>query len=177
MNPADRDIPVTRTARNGRVLLLRHMTAEDVAPTLAFVNGLSYADSYFRFGRGGFKLTESDMLRQCGADPLVSRHYIVVARDNAGERVVANADSYRIGEREAYEFAVAVAEGWRGHGLARWLIARLAEDARDAGARYLVAEAMSSNARMLGFARRMGFSLAKQADNPTLTKMTLAIEG
>ncbi len=172
---ADHEVSSTRTVRNGRVLALRNLTVADVAATLAFVNGLSYADSYFRFGHGEYKLTEADILNQCDCDPLDSRHYIVVAMDTSGEWVVANADSYLISESEAFEFAVAVAEGWRGNGLARWLVGRLIEDARGAGARFMVAEAMSSNSRMLGFARRMGFTLSQQANNPTLTKMTLAL--
>jgi acetyltransferase len=166
----------TRGAPGGDILTLRRLAPADLDGALAFVNSLSFGDSYFRFGHPGFQISEADMRRQCHADPLESQHYIVALARAEGERVIAAADCCLRAEPESCEFALLVAEDWRRRGIARWLLDRLVACAREQGARRLVAKTLSSNAAMLRLARRAGFELAKGEDDKTVTRLVLHLD-
>jgi acetyltransferase len=76
------------------------------------------------------------------------------------ETVVAEARYVRDGnDATAAEFAVSVAENWRGKGLASLMLRKLACRAAAAGVRRMVGETLAGNARMLSLARRAGFSI------------------
>ena len=66
---------------------------------------------------------------------------------------------YVVGEDgETAEFAIAVADRWQGCGLAHRLLDALVACARRTGLRWLVADVLATNVRMLGLAQRMGFA-------------------
>lgn len=170
------DIAWVRQLPDGRALTLRRLTPSDVEVARAFFDNLSYGDCYYRFGRAGFRLSEAEIQGLCRSDPRVSRHDIVLAGAGDDIRVIANADCTLAPDGAACEFGILVAEGWRGRGIARWLMERMAENARVLGASRLVAEAMTSNRRMLGFARRLGFQAVADAERPALTWLELRLD-
>lgn len=165
-----------RTLPCGNALTLRRLTPADVQAAHAFFARLSYGDSYYRFGRAGFRISDTDLHRLCRSDPRVSRHDIVLTGEGVEIRVIANADCTLASDGMSCEFGILVAEGWRGRGIARWLMERMTANARALGARRLVAETMTSNRRMLGFARRLGFQAIVDAEHPTLTRLELTLD-
>ena len=62
------------------------------------------------------------------------------------------------GDGATAEFGIAVADAYRGHGLAERLLAALVDAACGAGLRWLIGDVLADNARMLAFVRRCGFA-------------------
>lgn len=77
-------------------------------------------------------------------------------------------------ERSA-EFAIVVADSWQGRGIGSRLLAKLAEVARRRGLQRLYGEILAINRPMLGLVRKLGFSLGRHEQDPTLTRATLEL--
>jgi len=86
-----------------------------------------------------------------------------VFRDG-GERVIAEARYARLGDGSSAELAISVAEPWQGLGLARLLLAKLMCRAAAAGIERLVGETLASNQRMIGLARKAGFTVKRSPE-------------
>ncbi len=84
--------------------------------------------------------------------------FVLTTTERGAERIVGEARYVVSCDKETAEFAIAVAEGFRGLGLAERLMAALIGAARAAGLRWLIGEVLAGNARMLAFARRCGFA-------------------
>ena len=80
------------------------------------------------------------------------------------ETLIAEARYARLADRMSAEFAIAVAEGWQGLGLASLLLNKLICRAASAGITHLVGETLASNARMIALARRAGFSVRRSLE-------------
>ena len=64
------------------------------------------------------------------------------------------------------EFAIAVADDWRGHGLGRQLLAALFERARSSGLTLIYGRILATNTRMIEFSRRNGFEVRAEPPTP-----------
>jgi GNAT superfamily N-acetyltransferase len=71
------------------------------------------------------------------------------------------------------EFALSIADDWRGKGLGTLLMADIECRARSFSARYLVGDVLRSNARMKALARKMGFL---QGDVPRDTRLVRIVK-
>jgi acetyltransferase len=71
------------------------------------------------------------------------------------------------------EFAIVVADSWQGRGIGGRLLAKLADVARRRGLKRLHGEILAINRPMLGLVRKLGFTLARHEQDPTLTRATL----
>lgn len=73
------------------------------------------------------------------------------------------------------DFAIVVADAWQGRGLGALLLDRLVRAARTFGAQQLSGITMSSNTRMLALAKRLGFEVARDRQDATVTNLRLAL--
>jgi acetyltransferase len=73
---------------------------------------------------------------------------------------------------DAAEFAIVVADAWQGRGIGTRLLAKLIEVARRRGLKRLYGQILGTNRPMLGFVRKLGFTLERHED-PTLTRASL----
>lgn len=94
-----------------------------------------------------------------------------VADADGRERIVGEARYVACSRDDEFnagcaEFAIAVADGWCGSGVADRLMEALFDSARAAGLRWLYGDVLRSNVRMLGFMRRLGFVACGGADQP-----------
>ena len=80
------------------------------------------------------------------------------------------------GDGETAEFGVAVADAFRGLGLADRLMATLVDAARTAGLRWLVGEVLARNARMLAFTRRCGFAATTHGVESGLVRVQRGVD-
>jgi GNAT superfamily N-acetyltransferase len=71
----------------------------------------------------------------------------------------------------ACEFAIAVADDWQAHGIARALLDRLEHQAAASGIRCMVADTLLSNEAMMGLARRTGYTVKSSREDPTLARL------
>jgi acetyltransferase len=76
-------------------------------------------------------------------------------------------------EREATcEFAITVAEDWRGSGLSDQLLRSLIRRARKDGYRVMEGFVLAANSPMLALAQRLGFAISPQDGEPTVVRVT-----
>jgi acetyltransferase len=71
------------------------------------------------------------------------------------------------------EFALVVADAWQGRSIGRRLMEKLIGVARARGLERLYGDVLSTNHRMLEFCARLGFTLGRNPDDATVTRVTL----
>ena len=69
------------------------------------------------------------------------------------------------------EFAIAVADAWQAHGIARALLDRLEREAGASGIRRMVADTLLANQAMMRLARRAGYAVAASREDRTLARL------
>src|SRR5262245_41100142 len=153
--PADL-IDVVRLGGGERVVI-RPVLPQDEDLTGAFFRNLSGSARYDRF-MSPMREAPPELLRRFTQVDYAD-HVALVAEVFADgrETVIAEARYVRHPDEPAAEFAISVAEGWQGNGLARLMLEKLACRAAAHGLERLVGETLAGNARMLSLARKAGF--------------------
>jgi RimJ/RimL family protein N-acetyltransferase len=130
---------------------VRAIRPEDVAGLLAFHAQLSRETTYFRFFNVHPRLSDEEVHRFTHVDHH-DREAIVAIHE---EQIVGVARFDQLGDGRA-EAAFVVRDDWQNRGVGHILITRLAQRAQEEGVQRLVAETMTSNARMLAVFRGAG---------------------
>lgn len=156
-SPSIPRFPTPKPAES-RSVALREIRPDDAAALQAFVRALSPVSRRLRFHLALNELTESGLTALARVDQRAHVAFVLTIRERGAERIVGEARYVVSCDKETAEFAIAVAEGFRGLGLAERLMAALLRAARAAGLRWLIGEVLADNARMLAFARRCGFA-------------------
>jgi len=147
----------TWLAADGTRLTLRPVCATDVEHTLRFIAALSYAARYFRFGRGDFRIDESEARCLCSPNLAECVDFIVLAEMDGRSHGVGSGRYCLDADGLSAEFAVVVADAWQGQGIARKLIQTLLASAARNSLTRLYGRILSTNHRMLGLAQNLGF--------------------
>ena len=143
--------------RDGSTVNLRPVRAEDAAAVRGLFQGLSETSRWLRFFTVCPRLdrvvdwaTKVDNDRRLG---------LVAITADTGQ-LIAHAGLERDPRQpDRAEFAVAIADGYQGHGLGRLLLGRLVEAARQAGIGWLTGEVLANNHRMLNLLRHSGWAV------------------
>jgi GNAT superfamily N-acetyltransferase len=152
--------PLIRIAslRPAPAWLIRRVRGGDAVAMQRFVEGLDASSRRWRF-HGAVKACPAL------ADALIEGDAVWAAF--RGKVLIGEARFVRDrADPERAELAMAVADGWQGHGLAAALLATLLVEARRAGVRVLRADVMCDNVRMQRFLQRHGFAPRLQWDGP-----------
>jgi RimJ/RimL family protein N-acetyltransferase len=160
--------PRTLMLRNRRRVTLRPIREADAAELVQAFERLSATSRYLRFMQHK-KQIDAGVLHR-GVRPLAGEEFAFVATVPAddGYDIVGAARFVRAtGEDGApaddtCEFAITVAEDWRGSGLATELLASLVRRARHEGYRTIEGHVLAENAPMLALARRLRFRVEPQ---------------
>ena len=173
MQPYPESLVKSIALADGTAVTLRPIRPADAGIEQAFVRSLSDESRYFRF---------MDMLRELSPRMLrqmteIDYHdqmaFIAVTRTNDREVQIA-VGRYVVHPNGAdCEFAIAVADGWHRQGIASALMRLLISSARARGLHKMIGEILSSNAKMLSFAGKLGFRLATDPANPRQIRATL----
>jgi acetyltransferase len=91
------------------------------------------------------------------------------------ETLIGVARYVRDKDNPSAEFAIVVADSWQGRGIGDRLLAKLADVARRRGLKRLHGEILAINRPMLGLVRKLGFTLARHEQDPTLTHATFEL--
>lgn len=157
---------------NGRRVTLRPVLPQDADLERAFVAALSPATRRNRFhaainGIGALQAAQMTNIDYQGQMAFVAS---VIEGEGRDEHEVLVADArYSIAEDEqSAEFAIVVADGWGGLGLAKQLMALLGRCARRAGLQWLRGEVLAANEKMLGLMQCCGFRVAAHGAEPGL---------
>jgi len=147
--PDDTDVLLT----NGTTVRVRPIRPDDAAALRAFHAGLSAESIMLRFFGAHPTLSDAEVERFTHVDGV--DRLALVAEDGMGIVAVARFD--RTPGRDEAEAAFVVGDAFQGHGLGSLLLQRLADEARARGIRWLVADTLAENFRMLHVFRDAGF--------------------
>ena len=159
-------------ARDGEPVVIRLIGPDDDALEKAFTDGLSRETSYRRL-LSPRKLLPEEITRFTHIDLARERAWVAVT---PGPDAVAICGVVRyFQDGDVAEWAIVLADAWQGRGLGTKLLAKLIDSARAAGVAVLSDITFATNAPMIGLARKLGFTIAREPADATLTRMTLVL--
>jgi L-amino acid N-acyltransferase YncA len=183
MEPADRAVPakpesaasefapVRVTLRDARSVTIRAIRPGDADAMRAALDGLSAEARYSRF-MGVVKL---DSMVERAVRPLADRGraLVAIAGESVQGDIVGGARYDSGGDGETCEFAVTIADSWRGAGLASSLLRALIRDAGTRGLKRMEGYVLATNSPMLDLARRLGFTVGASEEGPSVKLVRL----
>lgn len=166
-------LPMLVPLRDGRQVTVREIVAGDKDEMREAFQHLSAQARYTRFMAPLREL--SDATLDAATHPVPGRDLALVAVTSAGgdEDIVAGARYVGAPGSDTCEFAVTVADGWSGLGLASHLLQLLIARARAQGLRCMEGYVLAVNTPMRRLAKRLGFSDTRSEDDATLRVMRL----
>ena len=163
--------------RDGTPVTIRPIRAGDLALEQAFVVGLSPATRYQRLlsGRNLLpgelrRLTDIDYAREMALTALATVDGVVQILGVA--RYVREAGA----PRPQCDFAIVVGDRWQGQGIGEKLLRSLLEAAVDDGIEVVGGITLSSNHGMIALARKLGFHVAREHGDATVTDVTWKVD-
>jgi len=157
--------------RGGTEVTIRPIRPDDEAREQAFVHGLSNEARYFRFLDSLRDLTPQMLAHFTHID--YHNHLALIAVTGSGPEAVQIAVARYVVDPDprACEFAIVVADGWQGRGLATLLMQALMDAARARGVRRMYGDVLASNHKMLALTRRLGFAAHRHPDDPGIYRV------
>jgi GNAT superfamily N-acetyltransferase len=159
--------------RDGRELTLRAITEADAPAIQRAFDQLSVASRRDRFLHHKKHLSPQALAR--GVHPLPGRDFVFVATlpRPDGFDVVGAAQYVQAtpGDDSTCEFALTVAEDWRGCGLARQLLSCLLRRARRDGYAEMMGLVLADNGPMLALARSLKFDVEPSPGDGTVVQV------
>lgn len=158
---------------NGAEVKLRAIAATDAPEIVQAFDRLAADSRYSRFMQHKRELDLAALER--GVNPRPGRDFAFVATIPADDGIdIVGAAQYVPAEGRSTtvcEFAITVADDWRGTGLATELLASLVRRARRDGYQIMEGSVIADNAPMLALARKLRFSVHARADDPTVVRV------
>ncbi len=139
--------------RDGSTIAVRPLATGDVAAIASWFGGLGPETRYARVLGSVVVLDDRTRSRLAQVDHRDHEALTAVTPDGA---VVGIARYIRLPHSSTAEVAVAVADQWRGRGIASLLLQRIATRARVEGITCLTALCLESNTAILGLLKRLG---------------------
>ena len=159
----------------GQSVVLRPLRREDVDIETAFVGALSPESRHNRLLGGMIRITREYMEKLTTVDFSRDMALAAVLMLEGREVLIGVARFVLDADDSGCEFAIVIADEWHGRGIGRRLMEKLIAVARARGLRQIYGEVLSANHTMLDFCRHMGFALSRNADDATVTRVTLAL--
>jgi len=163
--------------KDGTDIIIRPIRPEDAEIEQQFIRGLSAESRYFRFLNSIQELSLEMLVRFTQIDYHDEMALIAVNPDGEGGseeeigvvRYMTNLD------KKSCEFALVVSDKWQSRGVARQLMQKLIEIARDRDLETMEGQVLGNNFRMLGFMQSLGFKVGNDPTEPgiKLTKIRL----
>ena len=161
--------------RDGRSVTIREIRLDDADAFGAALARLSAETLYSRFF-SAVRPTQALVERAVRTNDEGERALVAIDGKPGAATIAGGGRCISSEDRESGEFAVMVADEWRGVGLASGLMRTLIRDARKRGLKRMEGYVLTENASMLALARRLGFSVGKSEEGPSvkLVKLDLA---
>jgi RimJ/RimL family protein N-acetyltransferase len=141
----------------------------------ALVRGLSTRSRYLRFFNGMRELSPQWLDRFTRAASPGDGTLIALAQIGDRETPVGMAQYAASPHHGRSEFAVAVADEWQRTGIGTRLIRHIGCLVRESGATLLECEVLAENQPMLRLARRLGFGIERDGENPISLRASLSL--
>ena len=173
--PAAGIVPHDITLRDGRTVHLRAVTPADEAEVLQAFERMSDEARYMRFMRV-VRTPDLQRLREVLASfPEAGIGLVATVPASDGLDIVGSAVAVFSADRSSCEFAVNVAAGFGGVGLATLLMTALIDEARRRGLKEMEGFVLSQNHGMLAVAKRLGFRIAYEPGDASVRVCRLAL--
>lgn len=157
----------------GHAISIRPLRADDCEIEYRFIAGLSLETRNNRLLGGAPPVTPEYAARLTRVDYPRELALAAVVMLDSQEILIGVARYALEADGAGCEFAMVVADAWQGRGIGTQLLERLAGAARAHAIARISGYVLSTNATMLGFARRRGLRLLRVPGDATLTQVTL----
>ena len=151
--------------RDGRVVHVRAAGPTDEAELTQAFGRLSEEARYMRFMGSVGELDVERLRKTLAAFPEGGMGIVATVAADDGIDIVGSAVYFIERDRTRCEFAITVASGFGGVGLATTLMTALIDSAKRRGLREMNGFVLAVNQPMLRVARRLGFSIAPDPDD------------
>jgi RimJ/RimL family protein N-acetyltransferase len=167
-------LPSTAALKNGVVITIRPLRADDRERMAKAVRGLDPETIYTRLFSHRKELTEAGLDRIMRVDD--EREIVIVATTGSGaEEAMIGAGRYIVTGEGRAEIAFTVEEDYQGQGVAGRLFAALVDVARRHAIAVFEADVLSENPSMLRVFERAGLPMRKRNEGGTVhLELTLA---
>ncbi|HXX02882.1 MAG TPA: GNAT family N-acetyltransferase [Xanthobacteraceae bacterium] len=151
---------VVETLRSDKRVEIRALRPEDRAPMLAAVGRVSAQSLYRRFFSAKRHFTEQEASFFLNVD-FVNHVALVAVIEEDGRPTIVGGGRYVVTKPGQAEVAFAIIDKYQGQGIGAVLMRHLAEIARAAGLRELVAEVLPENTAMLRVFENSGLPISR----------------
>jgi GNAT superfamily N-acetyltransferase len=151
---------------------LRSIDPDDAGVLQAYVRGLSPESRYNRFFGALNELPPAELDHIIHLDRKYELALLAETNVDGGPIVIGEARYALAPDRFECEFALSVADDWRGKGLGTLLMADIECRASSIGARHLGGDVLRSNEPMKALARKNGFLMADVPRDARLVRIT-----
>ena len=153
-------------------MTLRSIEPGDASVLQAYVRGLSPESRYNRFFGALNELPPAELDHIIHLDRKYELALLAETNVDGGPIVIGEARYVLAPDRFECEFALSVADDWRGKGLGTLLMADIECRASSIGARHLGGDVLRSNEPMKALARKNGFLMADVPRDARLVRIT-----
>jgi len=153
------------SVRDGRLVHVRAVDATDEAELVQAFGRLTAEARYMRFMGSVGELDVMRLRKSIATFPEGGIGIVATVPADDGIDIVGSAVYFIEEDRTRCEFAIIVASGFAGVGLATTLMTALIDTAKRQGLREMEGFVFAVNQPMLSLARRLGFSIAPDPDD------------
>jgi GNAT superfamily N-acetyltransferase len=160
--------------RDGRLIEIRALKPTDEEDMLAAVDRTSAQSLYRRFFGAKRHFSETEKAFFLNVDFVNHVALVAVAEDAAGQPLIVGGGRYVVVRPGTAEVAFAVIDDYQGRGIGGALMRHLAQLARDAGLKELIAEVLPENLPMLKVFQNSGLN-AQMTHRAGVVEVTLKV--
>jgi acetyltransferase len=151
---------------NGALVTLRPIRPEDADLESEFVRRLSPESRFYRFMAPMGDLSLRMVERFTNLDYAREMALVAITRESEGDLQVGVARYSIVDEGRGCEFAVVVSDKWQGKGIARLLMLKLMDIARNRGLEVMEGQVLTNNFRMLELMTSLNFQISNDPTDP-----------
>jgi acetyltransferase len=161
----------------GQPVTLRALRRDDIDIEAAFLTGLSPESRHNRLVGGMIQITREYLERLTTVDFSRDMALAAVLMLQDREVLIGVARYVLDADGRSCEFAIVIADAWQGRGIGRRMMVKLIAVARGRGLARIFGDVLATNRPMLEFCRKLGFTLGRNPDDATVTRVTLELGG
>ncbi len=151
---------------DGTDIIIRPIRPEDAEIEQAFIRGLSAESKYFRFMNSIHELSLEMLVRFTQIDYHNEMALVAINPDPKGEEEIGVARYMTNPDKKTCEFAIVVSDKWQGKGIARLLMQKLLDIARNRGLEVMEGQVLANNYRMLELMASLNFQISNDPTDP-----------
>ena len=157
---------------DGTDIIIRPIRPEDAEIEQEFIRGLSAESKYFRFMNSIHELSLEMLVRFTQIDYHNEMALVAINPGPKGEEEIGVARYMTNPDKKTCEFAIVVSDRWQGKGIARLLMQKLLDIARNRNLEVMEGQVLANNYRMLELMASMGFQVQNDAEDPGIKVVT-----